>query len=869
MHNLDQFFSQIYRYWEEKGFFVILVARILNLAALAFTIFASGVLLLGIDYSALQNECLKKETCNLWDVAVIKHPLAGPYSLWKTVFIAYVAIFTGYLLFATAHLIQEVWGIIEVKHFFATHVGISERALRAATWPEVAARLVTAQHTVRLCISRDLTEHNIVSRIMRRENYLIGMLNQGVLALNVPLPGLRHHVLLTKTVEWNLRWCLLDPMFDDATFKLRHAFLNDPQGLQRRFRVMAVMNAFFSPFLLIFLVIYFFMKNAEAFYHHPSSIGARRWSPAARWSLREFNELPHFVAHRLNAGHSAAELYIAQFPNYAVSHLARFVAFLAGSFAAVLIALTLVDERVLERDFAGGRQTVWWLALLGVLLAISRSLIVEPSTASFDPGLALFEVAAHTHYMPRHWRGRAHSLEVQDEFQSLFRYRAALFLEELSSVVLTPVLLWFSLPRCAEAILAYVAGNTVNVEGVGDVCSQAAFRGQEGHRCFNSNGNGNGNQEEYGCDGAFGAAGAEIQEDKLEKSLVSFAAAYPTWEPPLDARNFLSKVVEEGGIDDVIENENEEDSFLGFLNNVEANNNKHQNYFPPSSSLNNDGKVDSQYYYRDHNDGEAHGSESSSRDSLQSLLNSRCPQFARIYQHTTTMNGNRRHHHHGGSSNGGGGGGGGLFASAITLDSRRHHHNHHGSSNNGGGGGGGLGNLFLSTSNSMMAMMAPEEERVVVGQALLQRYHDRHQKASRSSSATSAGAGAGAGLSVRTAAGAAVAAPSPRRGDSNLNTAANGNKSNTTTATTTTTTTTAIGRGWARSRGGTPRSQPQQQQQQHPMMATSPVAAGRSVRELSSELSVMSREPSEVREIHQQQQQRVVNDTPPGSPFTS
>jgi hypothetical protein len=29
---------------------------------------------------------------------------------------------------------------------------------------------------------------------------------QGVLALSVPIPGLRRHLLLTKTLEWNLYW---------------------------------------------------------------------------------------------------------------------------------------------------------------------------------------------------------------------------------------------------------------------------------------------------------------------------------------------------------------------------------------------------------------------------------------------------------------------------------------------------------------------------------------------------------------------------------------------------------------------------------------------------------------------------------------
>lgn len=93
------------------------------------------------------------------------------------------------------------------------------------------------QNTTRLCIVRDLTEHDVVSRIMRKENYLIGMLNKGVLALHVGTPclGLRKKFMLTKTLEWNLHWCLLDCMFGED-FRLKPAFLQDAPALQRRFR---------------------------------------------------------------------------------------------------------------------------------------------------------------------------------------------------------------------------------------------------------------------------------------------------------------------------------------------------------------------------------------------------------------------------------------------------------------------------------------------------------------------------------------------------------------------------------------------------------------------------------------------------------
>lgn len=61
---------------------------------------------------------------------------------------------------------------------------------------------------------------------------------------------------------------------------------------------MALVNFLLSPFLIAFLLIYFFLRNGEAFYHRPSSLGARRWSALAKWRLREFNELPHLVTHR-------------------------------------------------------------------------------------------------------------------------------------------------------------------------------------------------------------------------------------------------------------------------------------------------------------------------------------------------------------------------------------------------------------------------------------------------------------------------------------------------------------------------------------------------------------------------------------------
>jgi hypothetical protein len=53
--------------------------------------------------------------------------------------------------------------------------------------------------------------------------------------------------------------------------------------------------------------------------------------------------------------------------------------------------------------------------------------------------------------------------------------QALLFLEEMASILLTPFILYYSLPRCASAIVSFAEQFSQHVDGLGDVCSMAAF----------------------------------------------------------------------------------------------------------------------------------------------------------------------------------------------------------------------------------------------------------------------------------------------------------------------------------------------------------------------------------------------------------
>ena len=56
------------RYWDERGFTTILIARVLNLLALGFTVVFSGFLLIWVDWGALTSDCVKADSCDISEV---------------------------------------------------------------------------------------------------------------------------------------------------------------------------------------------------------------------------------------------------------------------------------------------------------------------------------------------------------------------------------------------------------------------------------------------------------------------------------------------------------------------------------------------------------------------------------------------------------------------------------------------------------------------------------------------------------------------------------------------------------------------------------------------------------------------------------
>jgi autophagy-related protein 9 len=121
---------------------------------------------------------------------------------------------------------------------------------------------------------------------------------------------------------------------------------------------------------------------------------------------------------RCHASYPYAQRYVEQFPKERNAILARFVSFVAGSFAAVLVLAAVIDpDLFLHFEITPQRNTLFYIGVFGAVLAGARAMIPD-ERAVFEPEVLLEGVIFYTHYCPEDWKGRFHSAEVSPQWRS-------------------------------------------------------------------------------------------------------------------------------------------------------------------------------------------------------------------------------------------------------------------------------------------------------------------------------------------------------------------------------------------------------------------------------------------------------------------
>lgn len=457
--NMDKFFADMYQYYVSRGIGAVVLSEFCAVLTLGFTVCFSAFLLAFVDWNGLL-QCHDEDTCQNVNVSLVSNPFHQTPTMFTFFVFTYFVIFTGIWVYKCGSAMSKVSDALEMAIFYKDKLGIQVVELQHMEWYEVVDRFILLHEhgAFRVTSKKTLTAHDVALCIMRKDNYMIGLINKKTLDLVAPwwlAPFSTDRLFLTQSLEWSLSFCLMDYMFTDQ-FDIASDFLHDVAGLQWRFQVVGLINFLMLPFLLIYMTFHFFLQNAQQFHSSKAYLGPRQWSPLALWEFREFNELNHVFEERMNKSVAPANEYIQTFQNPYLTILARCVTYIAGAFIATLLLVSVLSDGALLYVHVAEYNLLWYLGVFSACYAGARSLIPDETKVQEAPAVLLKRVCAHTHYFPEHWEQRAGSVEVKHQLCDMFQFKAQIFAMEVLSVVLTPAVLCFSLPACAQNVLAFV-----------------------------------------------------------------------------------------------------------------------------------------------------------------------------------------------------------------------------------------------------------------------------------------------------------------------------------------------------------------------------------------------------------------------------
>lgn len=527
IENLDEFFIRIYEYHRNNGFVCILLNEIFELIQFVFVVIFTSFLVLCVDYDTLFNH--KNPTfSNVIHFHKVQH-------MEPAIVVCLVIAFIFWLI-RLARIVIHFFKLLEIRAFYKNALRIPESELNNLQWQDVQKRLIEVQRVHQMCVHKEeLTELDIHHRILRWKNYMLAMQNKSVISCSYNFPLVGERAFLTEGMKYNLKLILFwgpgSPFQNN--WKLREEYRNPTNRfvlasrLSRRIFWIGVANFVLSPFILLWVILYSFFTYAEMVKREPDSFGARRWSCYGRLFFRHFNELDHELNTRLSRAYEPASKYMNLFVSPFMAIVAKNLAFFAGALFAVLTIFTLLDKDVLLAE-----HVLTIIAILGIIIRACYIFIPDENTV-WDPEQLLKQIVSHTHYIPDVWKGKAHTKEVRAKFSQVFQYKAEYVVQELVSPVITPFLLCFNLRYKALDIVDFFRNFTVDVVGVGDVCSFAQMDVKR-----------HGNPE-WLSEGLTEATQYEQAEHgKTELSLVHFSIRNPAWKPTDRGAQFISTIKE-------------------------------------------------------------------------------------------------------------------------------------------------------------------------------------------------------------------------------------------------------------------------------------------------------------------------------------
>jgi autophagy-related protein 9 len=196
-------------------------------------------------------------------------------------------LYSFFFIWKSVQYFFEIRRLVHIRDFYIHLLDIPEQDMQTVSWQDVVARIMSLrEQNPKTAINvpanlrrfmgsqskERLDAHDIANRLMRKDNYLIAMINKDILDFSLPIPFLRNRQFFSKTMEWYLHYGILDMAFNELG-QVQQDFLRaDRRGilsqkLRQRLFFAGFLNLVFAPVVLAYVIIVYFFTyyNVSAF----------------------------------------------------------------------------------------------------------------------------------------------------------------------------------------------------------------------------------------------------------------------------------------------------------------------------------------------------------------------------------------------------------------------------------------------------------------------------------------------------------------------------------------------------------------------------------------------------------------------------
>lgn len=369
-----------------------------------------------------------------------------------------------------------------IKSIYDKKLFIRQKELENISFSYVMDKVIQLQSRENFCrIKENIGKFDIVSRILRKDNFMNMLVSFQVVDLHVKVPFCYPINFMTNHVYTAYSECLMDYAFRGKDTTINNNFYRIQSLRVRMLVYMCVELTCIIPKMTLKLLFWIF-KSAENIHAKQSDTNERGlmqkiFSCEQKLLFRNYNELPHHYELRLSQAYGCTEQFLSKFNDRKLGLVFNFIALICGAFMLMIFLISLYDEVLISELKLFNYNLLFMTVVIASIISFSKSnsqAVDEFGEYVEDP----IDVKLHLYRsmvrrlinIPEIWSERTNFTSKYNKIIRNYNHSIVFLVKELLSMIMFPYL-WVKLILQVDNVVRFIKLHFTRVEGIGDIVS--------------------------------------------------------------------------------------------------------------------------------------------------------------------------------------------------------------------------------------------------------------------------------------------------------------------------------------------------------------------------------------------------------------